>query len=54
MRLMVQEMQDAGFNVTSVPENNTELLDVIQAQGINAGCWAPGVLNEMVGNRTSW
>ncbi len=54
MRLMLQEMQDAGFNVTSVPVNNTELLDMIQAQGINAGCWAPGVLNEMVGNRTSW
>ena len=54
MRLLLNKMDDNGFTVEGVPENNSQLLEMIWAQGINAGSWAPGVMYEMVENRTEW
>jgi cobaltochelatase CobN len=54
MRLLLNKMEENDFTVTGVPENNSQLLEMIWAQGINAGSWAPGVMNEMVENRTEW
>ncbi|WP_340820679.1 cobaltochelatase subunit CobN [Methanolobus sp. WCC4] len=53
-RLLLEKMNNSDFNVTGVPENDSLLLEMIQEQGINAGSWAPGVMNEMVENRTEW
>jgi len=38
----------AGYEVSGIPDNSSELLEMLQAQGINVGSWAPGVLNQMV------
>ncbi|MDW7731773.1 MAG: cobaltochelatase subunit CobN [Methanolobus sp.] len=54
MRLLLERMEDENFTVSGVPENNNQLLEMIWAQGINAGSWAPGVMDEMVENRTEW
>ncbi|NPE29900.1 cobaltochelatase subunit CobN [Methanococcoides sp. SA1] len=54
MRLLLDEMDDANYTVSDLPANNSELLERIWAQGINAGSWSPGVLDEMVENRTEW
>ncbi|WP_319506856.1 cobaltochelatase subunit CobN [uncultured Methanolobus sp.] len=54
MRLMLNKMNESEFSVTGIPENNSQLLEMIWAQGINAGSWAPGVMNEMVENKTEW
>jgi cobaltochelatase CobN len=54
MRLMLNKMNESDFTVTDIPENNSVLLNKIWAQGINAGSWAPGVMYEMVENRTEW
>ncbi|WP_406661024.1 cobaltochelatase subunit CobN [Methanolobus sp. ZRKC3] len=54
MMNLLNKMNESGYNLTNVPENSTHLLEMIQEQGINAGSWAPGVLDEMVNNRTEW
>jgi len=54
MRLLLEKMVQDNYTVTDVPVNNSELLERIQAQGINAGSWAPGVLDEMVVNQKEW
>ncbi|MEZ5335464.1 MAG: cobaltochelatase subunit CobN [Methanolobus sp.] len=54
MRLMLNKMNESDFTVTGIPENNSQLLEMLWAQGINAGSWAPGVMYEMVENRTEW
>ncbi len=54
MRLLLEEMDDANYTVSSIPENNSALLEMLQSQGINAGSWAPDVLDGMVENREEW
>ena len=54
MILMLNKMNESDFTVADIPENNSQLLERIWAQGINAGSWAPGVMYEMVENRTEW
>ncbi|MDN5310937.1 MAG: cobaltochelatase CobN [Methanolobus sp.] len=54
MRLLLNKMEESNYTVTGIPENNSQLLEMIYAQGINAGSWAPGVMGEMVENRTKW
>ncbi len=54
MRLLLDRMENENYTVSNVPENNSQLLEMIWAQGINAGSWAPGVMDEMVENRTEW
>lgn len=51
---LLNKMNESDYNLTDVPENKTILLEMVQEQGINAGSWAPGVLDEMVNNRTEW
>lgn len=51
---LLNAMNKSGYEVSEVPENDSALLEMLQAQGINVGSWAPGVLNEMVENRTEW
>jgi cobaltochelatase CobN len=51
---LLNKMNESGYEVSGIPENNTGLLEMLQAQGINAGSWAPGVMNEMVENMTEW
>jgi cobaltochelatase CobN len=53
-RLLLNKMNESGFNVSDIPDNDSLLLEMMQEQGINAGSWAPGVMNEMVENRTEW
>ena len=33
---------------------NVDIMEMLQAQGINVGSWAPGILNGIVENRTEW
>ncbi|ALK05159.1 MAG: protoporphyrin IX magnesium chelatase [Methanosarcina sp. 795] len=49
---LLNAMNESGYEVSGIPENDSALLEMLQAQGINVGSWAPGVLNEMVENRT--
>jgi cobaltochelatase CobN len=51
---LLNAMNESGYQVSGVPENDSALLEMLQNQGINVGSWAPGVLNEMVENRTEW
>ncbi|AKB34938.1 CobN-like chelatase BtuS for metalloporphyrine salvage [Methanosarcina siciliae C2J] len=51
---LIDAMNESGYEVSGIPDNSSELLEMMQAQGINAGSWAPGVMNEMVENRTEW
>ena len=51
---LLNEMNESGYEVSGIPDNSSELLEMMQAQGINSGSWAPGVMNEMVENRTEW
>jgi len=51
---LLNAMNESGYEVSGIPDNSSELLEMMQAQGINAGSWAPGVMNEMVENRTEW
>jgi len=54
MHRLLKLMEAEGYTVTDVPETPDGLLEMIYAQGINAGSWAPGVLEEMVENRQEW
>ncbi|WP_406670147.1 cobaltochelatase subunit CobN [Methanolobus sp. ZRKC4] len=54
MMNLLNKMNESDYSLNNVPENKTLLLEMIQEQGINAGSWAPGVLDEMVNNRTEW
>jgi cobaltochelatase CobN len=54
MRLLLERMDSKNYTISNIPENNSVLLEQLQSQGINAGSWAPGVMNEMVKNRTEW
>ncbi|WP_445474040.1 cobaltochelatase subunit CobN [Methanococcoides methylutens] len=54
MRLLLEEMEAANYTVSNIPENNSALLEMLQSQGINAGSWAPQVLDEMVENKEDW
>jgi len=51
---LLNAMNESGYQVSGIPENNSKLMEMIQAQGINVGSWAPGILNGMVENRTEW
>ncbi|UGV40790.1 cobaltochelatase subunit CobN [Methanococcoides orientis] len=51
---LLDKMNESGYYLTDTPENTTDLLDKVKKQGINVGSWAPGVLDEMVENRTEW
>ena len=51
---LLNAMNESGYEVSGIPENSSKLLEMLQAQGINVGSWAPGVLNGMVENRTEW
>lgn len=51
---LLNAMDKSGYEVSGIPDNSSGLLEMLQAQGINVGSWAPGVLNEMVENRTEW
>ncbi|MFZ2498487.1 cobaltochelatase subunit CobN [Methanosarcina sp.] len=51
---LLNEMNETGYGVSGIPENSSKLMEMLQAQGINVGSWAPGVLNEMVENKTEW
>jgi len=51
---LLNSMNESGYQVSGVPENSSALMEMLQAQGINVGSWAPGVLNGMVENRTEW
>ncbi|WP_462273626.1 cobaltochelatase subunit CobN [Methanohalophilus sp.] len=51
---LLNRMNQSCYDIENVPNNSTELLEKVQKQGINAGSWAPGVLDEMVNNRTEW
>ncbi|MDK2891696.1 MAG: cobaltochelatase CobN [Methanohalophilus sp.] len=54
MRLLLEEMDAANYTVSNIPKNNSVLLEMLQSQGLNAGSWAPEVLDEMVENRKEW
>ncbi|WP_410508519.1 cobaltochelatase subunit CobN [Methanosarcina hadiensis] len=51
---LLNAMNESGYEVSGIPENDSDLLEMLQNQGINVGSWAPGVLNGMVENRTDW
>jgi len=51
---LLNAMNESEYQVSGIPENSSVLMEMLQAQGINVGSWAPGVLNEMVENRTEW
>lgn len=51
---LLNAMNESGYEVSGIPENSSKLLEMLQAQGINVGSWAPGVLNGMAENRTEW
>lgn len=51
---LLNAMNKSGYEVSGVPENSSKLMEMLQAQGINVGSWAPGILNGMVENRTEW
>ncbi|AKB53516.1 CobN-like chelatase BtuS for metalloporphyrine salvage [Methanosarcina barkeri 227] len=51
---LLNAMNKSGYEVSGIPENSSKLMEMLQAQGINVGSWAPGVLNGMVENRTEW
>lgn len=51
---LLNSMNESGYEVSGIPDNSSILMDMLQAQGINVGSWAPGVLNEMVENKTEW
>ncbi|WP_292373804.1 cobaltochelatase subunit CobN [Methanosarcina sp. UBA411] len=51
---LLNAMNESGYEVSGIPDNSSTLLEMLQAQGINVGSWAPGVLNGMVENRTEW
>lgn len=51
---LLNEMNESGYQVSGIPDNGSALMGMLQAQGINVGSWAPGVLNGMVENRTEW
>ncbi|WP_407355794.1 cobaltochelatase subunit CobN [Methanolobus sp. WCC5] len=54
MMSLLNKMEDNGYSVNNIPNNSTELLAMIQEQGINVGSWAPGELDRMVNDRTDW
>ncbi|MDK2947924.1 MAG: hypothetical protein PWQ63_1084 [Methanolobus sp.] len=54
MMNLLNRMNESDYILSNVPENKTVLQEMIMEQGINAGSWAPGVLEEMVNNRTEW
>lgn len=43
---LLNAMNESGYEVSGIPENDSALLEMLQAQGINVGSWAPGVLHE--------
>ncbi|MDD3874949.1 MAG: cobaltochelatase subunit CobN, partial [Methanosarcina sp.] len=51
---LLKAMNESGYEVSGIPDNSSELLEMLQAQGINVGSWAPGALNKMVENRAEW
>lgn len=51
---LLNAMNKSGYEVSGIPENSSKLMEMLQAQGINVGSWAPGILNGMVENRTEW
>ncbi|HII79364.1 MAG TPA: cobaltochelatase subunit CobN, partial [Methanosarcina sp.] len=51
---LLNAMNKSGYEVSGIPDNSSALLEMLQDQGINVGSWAPGVLNQMVENRTEW
>jgi len=51
---LLNAMNNSGYEVSGIPENSSKLMEMLQAQGINVGSWAPGVLDGMVENRTEW
>jgi len=51
---LLNSMNESGYEVSGIPDNSSALMEMLQAQGINIGSWAPGALNEMVENKTEW
>jgi len=51
---LLNAMNKSGYEVSGIPENSSKLMEMLQAQGINVGSWAPGILNGIVENRTEW
>jgi cobaltochelatase CobN len=51
---LLNAMNKSGYEVSGIPENSSKLMEMLQAQGINVGSWAPGILNGMVENKTEW
>lgn len=51
---LLNSMNESGYEVSGIPDNSSALMEMLQNQGINVGSWAPGVLNEMVENKTEW
>lgn len=51
---LLNAMNESGYQVSGIPENSSKLMEMLQAQGINVGSWAPGVLDGMVENKTEW